>query len=83
MRVRKTVHRAWPMVWLPESAVMSRALKPLLENIEMRVDRLDVGAGIWLFASVWLAVLASLLPNNTVHVCAPSCMVTIYICKGL
>lgn len=52
---------------------MSRALRPLEENMERRVERLEVGAGIWLLAALRLAVLASLRPSGTVHDGPPSC----------
>lgn len=61
------------MEWPPESAVSSRTLRPLEEKEETRLEKLNVGAGIWLFAALWLAVLASLRPSCTVHVGPPSC----------
>ena len=53
---------------------MSLALKPLAENMEIRVARLDAGDGIWLLAALWLAVLASLRPSGTVHDGPPRCV---------
>lgn len=78
MRVRKVEHCAKPKVWPPERAVMSRALRPFAANIEMRVERLENGEGIWLFAALKLAVLASLLPSGTVHVGPPSYIIYTY-----
>jgi hypothetical protein len=72
MRVRNVVHRARPIVWPPESAVMSRALSPLAANWEVRVVRLANGDGSWALAALWLAVLASLRPSGTVHEGPPS-----------
>lgn len=51
---------------------MSRALRPLAENMEIKVARLEDGAGIWVLAALWLAVLASLRPNGTAHDGPPS-----------
>ncbi|CAL9763134.1 unnamed protein product [Musa acuminata subsp. burmannicoides] len=42
---RKFPHCAWPMVWAPERAVMSRALRPLAANEDMRVERPEEGPG--------------------------------------
>lgn len=75
-RSRKLAHRAWPIVWLPERAVISAALRPLAENMEIKVERVEVGIGIWALAELRLAVLASLRPNCTVHVGPPSCVNT-------
>lgn len=74
MRLRNTIHLACPIVCPPESAVISLALKPLAENMEIRVERLEAGDGIWELAALWLAVLASLRPSCTVHVGPPSCV---------
>ncbi|URE48704.1 hypothetical protein MUK42_13791 [Musa troglodytarum] len=60
---RKVPHDAWPMVWVPESAVMSRALRPLAFNLETRSERLEENEGRSRLASPWLAVLASRRPS--------------------
>ncbi|KAH0448159.1 hypothetical protein IEQ34_021959 [Dendrobium chrysotoxum] len=73
MRERKNWHWACPMVWAPESAVMSRALRPFAANLVMRVERVDDGAGRSLFAVLWLAEVASLRPRATVHFGPPNC----------
>ncbi|URE17162.1 hypothetical protein MUK42_11305 [Musa troglodytarum] len=70
---RKEAQRAWPMVWAPESAVMSRALRPLAAKEETSWERLEPGLGRLLLAALWLAVVASLRPSCTVHVGPPSC----------
>jgi hypothetical protein len=74
MRLRKVVHRACPMVCAPESAVMSRAERPLLPNMVMSVARLESGPGRLALAALWLAVCASRRPRYTVHVGPPSCI---------
>ncbi|OAY84397.1 hypothetical protein ACMD2_02060 [Ananas comosus] len=53
------------MVWAPESAVMSRAVRPLAANLEMRVERSELGPGRSEFAVLWLAVVASRRPSRT------------------
>ena len=60
------------MVWPPERAVKSRALRPLAANMEVRVARLENGEGIWVLAALWFAVLASLRPRGTAHEGPPS-----------
>jgi len=72
MRVLKNWHSPWPMVCAPESTVRSLAVRPLAENMVVSVERSENGEGIWLFAALWLAVLASLLPSGTTHVGPPS-----------
>lgn len=52
---------------VPESATISLVERPLPENEEMRVLKLEVGAGMLLFAALRLAVVESLLPSRTVH----------------
>jgi hypothetical protein len=39
----------------------------------VRVARSDDGEGILVLATLWLAVLASLLPSGTIHEGPPSC----------
>lgn len=72
MCARKLTHWASPMVWAPDKATMSLALRPLAENMEVSVDRLEDAAGIWELAALWLAVLASLRPSATVHDVPPN-----------
>lgn len=75
MRVLKNWHWAWPIVCPPESTVRSLAVRPLAANMDVRVERFEVGPGISLLAALWLAVLASLLPRGTVHEGPPSCKI--------
>jgi len=58
---------------LPDKATMSLAESPWALKVEIRVVRLDVGAGITpVFAAVKLAVLESLLPTFTFQKGPPS-----------
>lgn len=66
------VQRAKPMVWPPDRAVMSWAVRPLAAKAEMRAGRAENGEGIWVFAAAWLVVVASLRPSGTSHVGPPS-----------
>lgn len=70
-RSRKLVHLACPIVWDPERATISLALKPLFEKEEMIPLRFKVGAGMSLLAVLKLAVVESLLPNWTVQLGPP------------
>jgi len=72
IRVLKNWHSAWPMVCAPDRTVRSFRVRPLFLNMVVSVDRSEDGAGIWLFAALWLAVLASLLPSGTTHEGPPS-----------
>ena len=72
MRFRKNWHSAWPMVCAPERTVRSLNVRPLFWNILVSVERSEAGEGIWVFAALWLAVLASLLPSGTTHDGPPS-----------
>eukprot|EP00268_Persea_americana_P064092 TRINITY_DN8396_c0_g1_i1.p2 TRINITY_DN8396_c0_g1~~TRINITY_DN8396_c0_g1_i1.p2 ORF type:complete len:177 (+),score=22.35 TRINITY_DN8396_c0_g1_i1:670-1200(+) len=71
MRFLKLVHLASPMVWEPDRATMSLAERPLELKLEISLLRLEVGAGMLVFAADRLAVLASLLPNFTFQVGPP------------
>lgn len=61
-----------PIVWAPLRAVMSRAVRFLAANREIRVARLAVGGGRLTFAASKLAVLESFLPSDTVHLGPPN-----------
>lgn len=56
----------------PDKATNSWVVKPLLEKNVMSCVRFKVGAGILEVAALWVAVVASLLPNSTVQLCPPS-----------
>ena len=56
---------------------MSQAFRPCAANGEIRILRLAVGGGRLVLAVVWLAVLASLLPNGIAHDRPPDCMIFI------
>lgn len=58
---------------IPESATMSVVLRPLLEKAVTRPLRSERGEGRSLLAVLKLAVVASLLPNRTVHEGPLSC----------
>lgn len=73
IRLWKVPHLARPMVWAPERAVMSRALRPLDLNMEMRVEREAEGGGRLELAALWLAVLESRRPSCTFQEGPPSC----------
>ena len=73
MRLRKKRQRARPTVWAPESAVMSRAERPLAANAETRDAVLEPGPGRLALAALWLAVRESFRPSCTFHVGPPSC----------
>ena len=53
---------------LPERVTISEAVKPLLLNLDLRAVRSEVGEGRFFVTSSKLAVVASLLPNGTIHV---------------
>jgi hypothetical protein len=57
---------------IPDNATKSLVESPRALNLEMSWLRLEVGAGMPLFAADLLAVLASLLPSFTSHVGPPS-----------
>lgn len=75
---------------------MSRAFRPWAANKEIKVLRLAEGGGRLVLAALWLAVLASFLPNGTGQEGPPNCIInhtgtsillhgliniTIYYCK--
>ena len=70
---RKNWHCDRPTVCAPDSAVMSRADRPCLPNVDTSVARLDPGPGRLALARLWLAVRESLRPSGTLHVGPPSC----------
>ena len=57
---------------VPERVTISGAVKPLLLNADLRALRSEKGEGRLFWASLELAVVASLLPNGTVHVVPPN-----------
>lgn len=67
------MHLAFPIVWLPERATISLALKPCLEKEDMSWLRVEFGPGRLLLAALILAVVESLLPNRTFQLGPPSC----------
>lgn len=52
---------------IPERVTMSVALRPFLENADVRLLRSKVGSGMSLFAELRLAVVASLRPSCTLQ----------------
>lgn len=52
---------------------MSVVLRPFLEKAEIKSLKSDTGEGMSLLAALKLALVASLLPNCTVHEGPPNC----------
>lgn len=57
---------------------MSLTERPCAANLDVRLARLDVGGGMFLFAKVLLAVVESLLPSFTFQLGPPSCTKNIH-----